>query len=173
MLSDQEIMRQVLKFTIPSSILGTPSFHRRHLKDLTTMVNYWDLPSFFVTLTGDKVSSTRWTEITCIETILTKINEQFTWHDTPVECAMTFHVRLKMFLWNYIFGGPEQLGKVNHYVIRYEVQNRGSLHAHIMVWVQEEDIEWISNEIDAHIPFQNNINQYDENSIETTLNNFV
>ena len=44
------------------------------------------------------------------------------------------------------------LGRVTHYVIRYEVQQRGSLHAHIILWLHPEDVSRVSAEIVANVP---------------------
>jgi hypothetical protein len=41
---------------------------------------------------------------------------------------------------------------IKEYVIHYEIQQHGSLHAHIILWVVENDIENITNEIVAFIP---------------------
>ena len=40
-ISEQEILCHVLKFQIPATIPRSPSWHRRNLKDLMTMVEYW------------------------------------------------------------------------------------------------------------------------------------
>jgi hypothetical protein len=39
------------------------------------------------------------------------------------------------------------LGKVKEYVIHYELQHHGFIHVHIILWVQEEDLMKITNEI--------------------------
>jgi hypothetical protein len=44
------------------------------------------------------------------------------------------------------------LGRVQHHVVRLECQGRGSLHAHIMLWVHPDDVERTTNEIQAFIP---------------------
>ncbi len=44
------------------------------------------------------------------------------------------------------------LGRVLHYVIRYEVQGRGSIHAHIILWLHPDDVNNVSDEIVAVIP---------------------
>ena len=44
------------------------------------------------------------------------------------------------------------LGRVIHYVIRYEVQARGSIHAHIILWLHPEDVESVTSEIRAVVP---------------------
>ena len=44
------------------------------------------------------------------------------------------------------------LGRVQHDLVRYECQGRGSLHAHILLWVHPDDIDRVSKEITASIP---------------------
>ncbi len=41
---------------------------------------------------------------------------------------------------------------IKEYVIHYEIQQHGTLHAHIILRVVENDIENITNEIVAFIP---------------------
>ena len=72
--------------------------------------------------------------------------------DAPVEAAILFHKRIQDFMEHYILGGPRIAGRVLHYVIRYEVQERGSLHAHIILWVHKDDIARIAAEISGAIP---------------------
>jgi len=43
------------------------------------------------------------------------------------------------------------LDTIKKYVIHYEIQQLGSLHAHIILWVVKNDIENITNEIIAFI----------------------
>ena len=88
---------------------------------------------FFLTLTADEASSLRWEEITHIKHIVQKIDASLIWMDCPVECATLFHVRLKKKLHSYILSGPRIFGSVKKYVVRYEIQFRGSLHAHIIL----------------------------------------
>ena len=81
-----------------------------------------------------------------------------TWQDAPVESAKIFIRRLKTFLNMWIIprhrckktkqGNADIgiytrgiLGTVSHIFIRYEVQGRGCLHAHIMLWIQPGDVD--------------------------------
>jgi hypothetical protein len=41
---------------------------------------------------------------------------------------------------------------IKEYVIHYEIQQHDSLHAHIILWAVENDIENITNEIVAFLP---------------------
>ena len=72
-------MRHVLRYSMPSTMPRSPSWHRRQLKDLITMVDAWGLQDFFLTFTVDEVTDTRWQEINVIESIATHYNAQFAW----------------------------------------------------------------------------------------------
>lgn len=50
------------------------------------MVSKWGMPHFFVTLTADEQSDTRWSEISDLENILKKFNGNFNFSDAPIEC---------------------------------------------------------------------------------------
>jgi hypothetical protein len=68
-----------------------------------------------------------------LETALKKFCKGYTWRDAPAENAVLFHRRVKQFMQHYICQKSSSgairsglLGRVLHYVIRYEVQMRGS-----------------------------------------------
>jgi hypothetical protein len=148
-----DAMRQVTKRTIPSALVGSPAYHRKALQDLLAMVNEYGLPSFFLTLTSDELSEYRWTEYENLEDFLERYLNPSSWTDAPVECARLFHDRVEGFMHNFILDDKHRLlGRVLHYVTRYESQHRGSLHAHILLWVDERDIESVAMEITASYP---------------------
>lgn len=80
---------------------------------------------------------------------------QVSWQDCPVECSRAFLCRTKEFLARYVLckadDGP-MFGRVLEHVVRYETQNRGSLHAHILLWVEADDIPAVTAEISATCP---------------------
>ena len=62
-----------------------------------------------------------------LETFLKRFSSSFNWQDAPMESAMLFKRRLDAFMTTYLpLNKPGLLGKVTHYVIRLEVQARGS-----------------------------------------------
>jgi hypothetical protein len=68
-----------------------------------------------------------------LEEALRKFEKGYTWRDAPAENAALFHRRVTQFMKHYIqrksHDGtiqPGLLGRVLHYVVRYEVQMRGS-----------------------------------------------
>jgi len=69
-----------------------------------------------------------------------------------VECAILFHTRVEKFVQKLLLSSQHLLGTIKEYVICYKIQQLGSLHAHIILWVVKNDIENITNEIFAFIP---------------------
>ena len=116
------------------------------------MVNNWGLPDFFLTFTADEVSSTKWQEITQLEKIARFMNEDFNWTSCPVECVVLFHNRFHNFMNTLILRNDGLCGRVKQHVFRYEIQNRGSMHAHVIFWVEKDDVKRVASEISAHIP---------------------
>ena len=141
--------------TVPDSIPGTPAWHKQKLNDLKAIVNKKGLPHLFHLLTSDDTSDTRWCEIDSLEVLLQQFGTHLNWHDAPCEHAELFHKRLHDFLHAFVFDVPGSnriFGRVNFHVTRLECQQRGSLHAHIMLWLEDDDMSAATNAFTAHIP---------------------
>lgn len=156
--TEEQIYQHVCKYTLPDTMPGSPSWHRKHLQDLIHTVAEKGMPSLFLTLTADEISDTRWSEIAALEQLLSNIDHRLTYDNCPVECAALFHQRLWSFLEQYIIlprhnghRGYGLLGRVTNYLVRYEVQGRGSLHAHIILWIHPDDLQEVSKDIIAYI----------------------
>lgn len=63
-----------------------------------------------------------------------------------------FHNRFQDWTRTWIIGCHAVLGKVEEYVVQYECQHRGSLHAHILLWLAPEDFAAAWKKIVAYIP---------------------
>jgi hypothetical protein len=57
-----------------------------------------------------------------------------------------------MFMHQHILKDNDIFDKIKEYVILYELQHYGSIHAHIILWVNENDLQRITNEITTFIP---------------------
>ena len=68
--------------------------------------------------------------------------------------------------------GPKILGTINQHVIRYELQSRGTVHAHIIMWMNQIDMERVNNEITAEMQaiFDTTIGEFLE-SVDSHQNN--
>lgn len=162
-----------MKYHVPRSIAGSPAWHRSNLQDLLCCVRAWGMPHFFLTLTADECSNLRWSEIDHLEDVLGRfdsMDKTMSWQDAPVECARHFVHRTKKFMQEFITTtendtasqrGHKLLGRVQHYLIRYECQGRGSLHAHIILWVHPEDVDHVASEITATMPAEFDSNDSD------------
>ena len=60
-----------------------------------------------------------------------------------------------------IFKNDGLCGQIKQHVFRYEIENRGSMHVHVIFWVEKDDVEQVANKISAHIPRE------DPSNIET------
>ncbi|DBA94595.1 TPA: hypothetical protein ACH3X1_002177 [Trebouxia sp. C0004] len=67
---------------------------------------------------------------------------------------LTSYDHRKDFLAAHVFrsDGNGILGRVKNHVIRYEVQDHGSLHAHIILWLEPLHVDRVATEITACIP---------------------
>jgi hypothetical protein len=64
-----------------------------------------------------------------------------------IECPTLFHSQVDMFMHQHILNDNGILWKVKEYVIQYGLQHCGFVHAHIILWVDKNDLEKITNEI--------------------------
>ena len=133
--------------------MGSPAWHATKLTDLLTMVDRFGLPSFFVTLTADEVSSMRWREYDDLEEFLHRFNTSFDWKDAPVEGNHLFMTRTRLFMKEFILHKTDGiLGTVTHHMLRVEYQSRGSPRIHLVIWVNDVDTERVTKELLEHVP---------------------
>lgn len=77
--SNAAAMKNVVKYTVPISLPGSPSWHRKQLNDLLFLVEQWGMPHMFLTLTADESSEMRWSEVADLEKHLDRFSDSFTW----------------------------------------------------------------------------------------------
>ena len=152
--SEAEVMAQAIKWNVPATMPGTPGYHRSQLQDLLCRVQTWGVPDLFLTLTADETSELRFKEIDSLDAYLTRFGASLDWHDAPVECSRLFLTRYKAFMSDWVVGerSAQILGRVTHHITRIEVQHRGSLHVHTLLWLHEDDIDRVADEIIAYVP---------------------
>lgn len=117
----------VAKRIVPTTVPGSPSYHRGKLQDLLAMVDRHGIPSLFLTLTADEVSEVRWGEVADMEDVLRNVtgSDDLTSKDMPVEMARLFTDRVNNFMQRHILCKRNPaLGRIQHWVIRYEAQVR-------------------------------------------------
>jgi hypothetical protein len=149
---------RLIKQRLPESIDGSPAWFRKSKLDLDAMVRYLGLPSHFITLTMNETGLRRSKEYQIIDDIMQTWNASFDWQDAPIECNRAFVSRFEHVLQHHILHGPQILGPISDYAIRYECQGRGSLHVHMCIWLPPEAVTALDSRIIAYIPAA-----YDEN----------
>eukprot|EP00983_Pelagomonas_calceolata_P075172 1152879-Pelagomonas_calceolata.AAC.1 len=127
--SEDKVYESVAKCKVPGDFAGLPTWYWSALKDLQCMVESYGTPDLFLTLTADEVSPTRFFEISNMENVFLK---QWFYPGTP----HLYTVRAALILDPDLDAEgnplPGLLGKLNHYVRRYECQNRGGRSMHIL-----------------------------------------
>ena len=77
-MSEPEVIRHVTKYNLPASLQGILRWRKAQLQDLLAMVEKCSMPHLFLTLIADEINSLQWEEVTNIETIAKKIENNFT-----------------------------------------------------------------------------------------------
>ena len=112
------------------------------------MIRQLSLPTWFMSLSA---ADTRWTDLL---RMLARLNddieysdeeiENLSWQEKtklvqkdPVTCSRYFDHRVQEFLNTVLKSSCEPIGKVKDYFYRVEFQQRGSLHIHMLVWIEK------------------------------------
>ncbi|EFJ52324.1 hypothetical protein VOLCADRAFT_86633 [Volvox carteri f. nagariensis] len=128
-VSDEDAIHHILKHKLPATLPNTPAWHRSNLQDLLCMVDRLGMPSFFLTLTTDEVSATRWPEVESLEQKMQDFCAGFTWQDAPAENAFITHKRVQSFMTDVLKAG------------RGAVQAGGALSC-VTNWVRINSASW-------------------------------
>jgi hypothetical protein len=151
--SETAKLDRLIKQRVPDSVDGSPGSFKKGKQDLDAMVRQLGLPSHFITITMNETGLHRSKEYECVDDIMQSWNAAFDWHDAPVECNRAFITRFEHVFHDYIKEGPQILGPVSDYAIRYECQGRGSLHVHMCIWLKsQEAVQALDERIIAYIP---------------------
>lgn len=123
--SPEAVISAVAKQVVPPTVPGSPAYHRNKLQDLLAMVHRHGIPSLFLTLTADEQTALRWPEVAMLEDKAREMTglPDLQWKDLPVEMARLFTDRVNTFMSRHVLHHAMAiLGRINHWVIRYEAQ---------------------------------------------------
>jgi hypothetical protein len=150
-LSDEDILKKLLKHKSLKAIPGTSAYFRDKRRHLLNMVHKCGMPTYFVTLTATYIPAYHWREYIDMLRVLHTWDDEIKLNDVHVECAKVFVERVQLFMKHA--PAPKNMsgimGKVTYYCIRYESQMHGSLHAHILLWVHPDDEPTVTKQINA------------------------
>ena len=126
---------------------NSPAYLETRKKDIFAMIRQLSLPTWFMSLSA---ADTRWTDLL---KMLAKLNdgidysekelENLSWQEKtklvqkdPVTCSRYFDHRVQEFLNTVLKSSCEPIGKLLDYFYRVELQQRGSPHIHMLVWIE-------------------------------------
>jgi hypothetical protein len=129
------------------SVRGSYPFFHRTLLDLFARLKAWYIPTYFMSFSA---ADLRWPDV--IQTIAKQYGKEFSIEEilkmdyqqkasiirwNPVTAARHFQYRVQKFIHIVLKSDAQPIGKVIHYFIRIEFQERGSPHIHVLVWIED------------------------------------
>ncbi|XP_028966621.1 uncharacterized protein LOC100900662 [Galendromus occidentalis] len=189
MIEDREFVERLIETnqaflrTIPNSV----QYWSYRKKDLFAMIRQLGKPTAFLTLSA---SETKWPHLLRnlyrlsdeykslgedigVEEILEKLDRYkraFLVAEDPVACAMYFdklvHVLMSMLSAKKAYN-PFGRYRVLDYFLRIEFQARGSPHAHILLWLNDDPKEDISEEMPRTLQMITDLCSVDESDLST------
>lgn len=148
----QAVLNKLVKRKVSDNVEGSPQYFRREKLELDAMVRHLGLPSHFLTVTMNETGAHRAPEYTALDALISSWDDLLDWHNIPVECNRAFLMRFDHVWKNYILGGCQVLGDIKDFAIRFECQGRGSLHAHICIWLSDADALDLDRRIICFVP---------------------
>ena len=141
------MIRTDAAFRFMKNVRGSPSYWKTVMLDLLAMVRQLGIPTWFLTLSA---ADLKWPEV--IQSIArqygTNLSDEdvksLSWEEkckwirtNPVTAARMFQFRLETFFKDVLLGEARPLGDLQDYMIRIEFQNRGSPHAHCLLFIKD------------------------------------
>ena len=148
---DQTVLSQCVRkdkaYRFMKNIRGSPPYYQRTFYDLLAMIRQLGTPTWFFTLSA---ADLKWPDM--IQTIAKQYGVHYTDEEVaalsfedrsnwlkrnPVTAARHFQYRLNTFFHDFLKSNAHPLGEIVDYGLRIEFQNRGSPHAHCVIWVKD------------------------------------
>jgi ATP-dependent DNA helicase PIF1 len=141
--------------TIPRSLTGSKSYWYSKYLDLLAMTEKFGAPAFFITFTQND----SWPElVACMKNGFCGEhkyeNENSSIKDFALEASLCFNRRF-LTLKKKILQPNGPLGTVKEYWWRREYQKRGSVHIHMVVWIEDKS-SIPANAVIAEVPRREN-----------------
>ena len=163
----RKLIRDDLSINFLQKVRGSPAYFNKLLYDLLGMVRQLGNCTWFLTLSA---ADLKWTDTIQIiaaqngQHLSDQQVDSLTWEQkclwlrtNPVTAARHFDHRLQMFMNTLILGNSHPIGHIQDYKHRIEFQQRGSPHAHMLIWVKnapqvkDSNAEEVSHFVDRYI----------------------
>ena len=142
-----EYVHQDKAYRFMKNIRGSPPYYQRTFYELLAMIRQLGTPTWFFTVSA---ADLKWPDM--IQVIAKQYNTYYTddevaeltfeercnWiRRNPVAAARHFQYRLNTLFTDFLKSEAHPLGEITDYAIRIEFQQRGSPHAHCVIWVKD------------------------------------
>ena len=163
----RNLIRNDLNIHFLQKVRGSPAYYNKLLLDLLGMVRQLGNCTWFLTLSA---ADLKWTDTIQIiaaqngQHLSDQDVENLTWEQkcmwlrtNPVTAARHFDHRLQTFMKMIILGNSHPIGQIQDFKYRIEFQQRGSPHAHMLIWIQDapqvkdSDAKEVSQFVDKYI----------------------
>jgi hypothetical protein len=141
-----KLVRRDEGYAFLKNLRGSPPYFEQAKKDLFAMIRQLGAATFFCSFSS---AETKWKHLL---RILGKVNDgvdytddeidAMTWEticrlvrSDPVTCARHFDYQLRHFIYGFLMDEAAPIGIVQDWFYRVEMQNRGSCHAHFIIWI--------------------------------------
>ena len=169
----EKLVRRDEGYAFLKNLRGSPPYFEQAKKDLFAMIRQLGAATFFCSFSS---AETKWKHLL---RILGKVNdnieysdaeiEAMTWETVcrlirsdPVTCARHFDYQMRHFIYGFLMSSVAPIGVIQDWFYRVEMQNRGSCHAHFIIWIvdapkygsakEEEITEFIDRYITCRKP---------------------
>ena len=143
----RKLIRNDLNIHFLQKVRGSPAYYNKLLLDLLGMVRQLGNCTWFLTLSA---ADLKWTDTIQIiaaqngQHLSDQDVENLTWEQkcmwlrtNPVTAARHFDHRLQTFMKMIILGNSHPIGQIKDFKYRIEFQQRGSPHAHMLIWIKD------------------------------------
>ncbi|KAK3094305.1 hypothetical protein FSP39_000082 [Pinctada imbricata] len=168
------------------TVRGSPPYWQKAMYKLLAAVKQLGIFTFFVTLSSadmkwrdtlQAISRQQGNPLSDEEVDNLSFEEKSNLlRSNPVTAAQHFDYRLQKFFTSFLLSPAQPLGKIKHYSYRIEFQQRGSPHAHIVIWTDsaptlEDGHDVVTDFIDQYVTCQipNKEDDPDLHRLVTTL----
>ena len=147
-------------YRVLRALRGSPPYWESAKRDVFAMIRQLGIPTWFCSfsaaetkwepllkslaklvqgkdLSSEEIASMSWQE----KCILIKSD--------PVTCARYFEFRVQSFIKHVLKHPDEPIGKIIDFFYRVELQQRGSPHIHMIIWIQNAPVHGISPDEDV------------------------
>ena len=161
-----------------ATLRGSPPYFEKAKRDIFAMIRQLGPATFFVSLSA---AETRWLHLLRIlgQTV-DKVTytdyelEHMSWPEKsrliqadPITCARHFDHTLRVFISHFLKSPQAPIGKLQDFFYRVEMQNRGSCHVHMLIWIEQapklenneipEVVQFIDKYVTCSKPSQDNL----------------